>query len=72
LYESWIVGVILQRLTKFPDRAPDAVVGIEENTFAPNPRDDFVTGDNLVPVLKKQDKYLQWDALQLQDTTAAM
>ena len=71
LYESWALGVILQRLTKLPDRAPDAVVGIEENTFAPNPRDDFVPGDNPVLVLNQQDKYLQRDALQLQDMTAA-
>jgi hypothetical protein len=59
LYESRALGVILQRLPKLPDRAPDAVVGIEENTFAPNPRDDFVAGDSLVLVLNEQDKYLQ-------------
>ena len=39
--------------------------------MAPNPRDDLVPGDNLVPVLKEQDKHLQGDALQLQDMIAA-
>ena len=71
LYESRGLGVILQDLTKLPDRAPDAVVGIEENTLAPNPRDDFVPGNNLVPVLKQQEKDLQRDTLQLQHMTAA-
>ena len=71
MYESRALGVILQRLPKLPDRAPDAVVGIEENTFAPNPRDDFIPGDNLVLVLNEQDKYLQGDTLQLQDVPAA-
>ena len=59
LYESRALGVILQRLPKLPDCPPDAIVGVEENTFAPNPRDDFVPADNLVLVLNEQDKYLQ-------------
>src|SRR5271166_2735616 len=37
LYESRALGVILQRLPKLPDCTPDAVVGIEENTFTPRP-----------------------------------
>ena len=71
LNESRALGVILQRLAQFPDRAPDAVVRVEENTFAPNPRDDFVPGDNLVPALNEQDKHLQRDALQLHHMLAA-
>jgi hypothetical protein len=68
---TWIVGVILQRLPKLPDRSPDAVVCIEKDTLTPNPRDDFVPGDNLVLLLNKQDKNLQRDALQFEDVTAA-
>ena len=70
-YESRALGVILQRLPKLADRAPDTVVGIQENTLSPNPGNDFVPGDNLVLVLNEQDKYLQGDTLQLQDVTAA-
>jgi hypothetical protein len=71
LYKSRASGVVLQRLPKLPDGAPDAVVGIQVNTLAPNPGDDSGPGDNLVLVLNKQDKYLQRDTFQLQDVTAA-
>lgn len=70
LYEARTLGVILQRVTKLPDRAPDAVVSIEENAFTPNPRNDLVPGNNLVLALNQEDKYLQWDALHLQDMSA--
>ena len=39
--------------------------------LAPNPGDDFVPGNNLVLVLKQQDKDLQRNALQLQHMIAA-
>jgi hypothetical protein len=71
LYQAWALGVIFQCLTELPDRASNAVVGVEENIFAPNPRDDFIPGDNLAPVLNEQDKYLQGNALQLYDAGAA-
>jgi hypothetical protein len=71
LNESGVLGVILQRLAKLPDRAPDAVVSVEKNTVAPNPRDDFFPGDNLVPPLNEEDQHLQRDALQLHHLLAA-
>src|SRR5450631_2612001 len=71
LNETWATGVIFQRLTKLPDRAPDAVVGIEENTFAPDPRDDFVAGNDLVFVLNEQSEDLQGYALEPDDMPSA-
>ncbi len=62
--ETGIAGVVFQRLAKLPDRASDAVVGIEKNAFAPNPRDNFVEGNNLVFALDEQNEDLQGDALQ--------
>ena len=44
LYESWGLGVILQRLTKLADRTPDAVVGIEENILGPKSARRFGPG----------------------------
>ena len=70
LYESRGLGVILQDLTKLADRAPDTVVGIQENTLAPNPGNDLIPGNNLVPVFKQKEKDLERDALQLQHMTA--
>ncbi|XWK75826.1 hypothetical protein RBB82_23235 (plasmid) [Tunturiibacter lichenicola] len=70
LYESRALGVILQRLPKLPDRAPDAVVGIQEDTLAPNPGNDLLPGNDLVPVFKQQEKDLERDTLKLQYMTA--
>jgi hypothetical protein len=56
LYESRGLGIILQDLTQFADGTPDAVVSIQKDSRAPNPRDDLVPSDNLVPVLKEKDK----------------
>jgi hypothetical protein len=70
LYESRALGVILQRLPKFPDRAPDTVVGIQEDTLAPDPGNDLIPGNNLVPVFKQQEKDVERDTLKLQPMTA--
>jgi hypothetical protein len=59
LYEPWCLGVILQDLTKLADRAPDTVVGIQENALAPNPGNDLIPGNNLVPVLKQKENDLE-------------
>jgi hypothetical protein len=70
LYEPWGLGVILQDLAKLADRAADTVVGIQKDTLAPYPGNDLIPGNNLVPVLKKKEKDLEWDALQFQHMTA--
>ncbi|XWK55277.1 hypothetical protein RBB74_02930 [Tunturiibacter gelidiferens] len=69
MYEPWGLGVILQDLAKLADRAPDTVVGIQENTLAPNPGDDLIPSNNLVPVFKQQEKDLERDTLKLQHMT---
>jgi hypothetical protein len=70
LYESWGVGVVLQDLPKLADCSPDTVVGIQENTLTPNPANDLISGNNVVPVLKQKEKDLERDALQLQHMSA--
>ncbi len=70
LYESRGLGVILQDLTKLTDRAPDTVVRVQESALAPNPGNDLIPGNNLVPVFKQKEKDLERDALQLQRMTA--
>ena len=70
LYETWGLGVILQDLTKLADRAPDTVVGIQENALAPNPGNDLIPGNNLVLVLKQKEKNLERDALEFEHMTA--
>src|SRR6202041_2276015 len=70
LYEPWGLGVILQDLAKLADRTPDTVVGIQEDTLAPNPGNDLIPGNNLVPVFKQQEKDLERDTLELQHMTA--
>src|SRR5580704_5677654 len=51
-YESRGLGIILQDLTQFADGTPNAVVSIQKNSLAPNPGNDLIPSDNLVPVLK--------------------
>jgi len=70
LYEMRGVGIIFQHLTQLPNSAPNAVVGIEKGTFAPNFGDDFVSGNNVARAIEQQDKYLQRDTLELQQMSA--
>jgi hypothetical protein len=71
LDEPWSLGVVLQSLTQLSDGAPDTVVGVEENVFAPNAGDDFVASDSLAPVFDQHNQDLQRDTFQLDQTTAA-
>jgi hypothetical protein len=45
------------------DRAPDTVVGIQENTRAPNSGNDLIPSNNLVSVFKQEEKDLERYAL---------
>jgi hypothetical protein len=46
------------------DGAPDAVIGVEENTLSPNPLDDFVAAHDLAVMLEQQNQDLQGDTLK--------
>ena len=62
--------IILQHSSDLSDCASDAVVGIEEDAFAPDLRDDHVAGDDLVPVVEQQNQDFQRDPFQLQLMTS--
>jgi len=65
LYETRSLGIVLQDLSDLPDRAIDAVIGVKENPFAPNPLDNLFPADELPPALQQQQENFSWDALQL-------
>jgi hypothetical protein len=71
LNEPRHVGVILQDLPELADCAPDAVVGVEEDTLAPDLSDNFVSSDDLTLVLEQQYQDLQRDTFQFQPMTVA-
>src|SRR6267154_4763165 len=47
LDETWLLRVVLQYLANFADSSVDAVVGVEENVFAPDSFDNLVAGHKL-------------------------
>ena len=66
LDKSRLFGVILEHLTDFADGCIDAVVGVEEDIFAPNLFDNLVPADELSVLRDQQQKKLHGDMLQLQ------
>ena len=51
LQELRLLRVILQNLADFPDRGVDALLGIQEDLFAPKPFADLFSGDQFPAVL---------------------
>src|SRR5207302_6174240 len=65
------VGIILQSLPNLADRRVDAVIGIEENIFAPDPAHYLVTLNNLPCPFDQQQKHGGRNTFKLEDTTAS-
>jgi hypothetical protein len=66
LHIDGVFRVVFQNLADFPDRRIDAVVGIQVDILAPDPADDFLSGDQLSFAFYKQEQDLHGDSLQLQ------
>src|SRR6266851_1938915 len=71
LYESRLLGVVLEYLANLADSGVDAVVGVEEDVLAPNPFDDLVAGHELPSGLNQEDQQLRRNPLQLQNPAGA-
>src|SRR5262249_32628581 len=64
-----LFGIVLQDLANLADGAPDAVIGVEENSVTPNFSDNLLAGNNLAPVLKQKNQDLQRNTFQFEHMT---
>lgn len=51
-----MLRIILKNLTDLADRSVDAVVGVQENVFAPNLLDDLIPRDKLPSMLDEKNQ----------------
>jgi len=58
-----------EHLPNLADRTVDAVVGIEEDAFAPDSLDNFFAGDELTLLLNQDDQDLEGKPLQFEETS---
>jgi hypothetical protein len=56
-------------LAGFSDGSVDAVVSIDEDIFAPDGEEDFLTGDEAVAVFGEQEKKLQGNTFEFDEMT---
>ena len=66
-----LLGIVTQDLPDFPNRAIDAVVGIQVVTLPPDPLRDLLPADELSPMLRQEKEYLHGDTLQLERAARA-
>ena len=64
-------GVVPQDLPNLANRSIDAVVGIEEDPFTPDPVDYLLAGYKLSMLRHQQQEQFHGNALQLQRSTVA-
>src|SRR5215471_16713050 len=57
-----LFGIIFQRLPDPANGGVDAVVGVDENAFAPDPFDNFLTNDQLATALYQQEQQFHRNA----------
>jgi hypothetical protein len=71
LYEPGLLGIILQHLPNFADGAVDAVIGVEENSVAPDSLDDLFARDQLTALLDQEEQDFHRDAFQPEPSIGA-
>src|SRR5208282_5290156 len=70
-YELRRIRVVIQRAANLPHRRVDSVVGIEENSFAPDALEDFLARDQLIAPLDQQKQQVERNPFQLERTALA-
>ena len=63
LDETWLFGIIAQRMADLPNRPIDTVVGIEADAFAPDALCNLFPRDEPRVLLQKQEQHLHGDPL---------
>ena len=66
-----IFGIVFEGLAGFADSGVDAVVGVNEDIFAPDGQENFLSGDEAVALLGEQEEQLEWNAFEFDETAGA-
>jgi hypothetical protein len=64
LDESRALGIVFQGLPDFPDRGVDAVLGVDEDIFAPEAVANFLAGDDAALLFGEQEEQFHGDAFE--------
>ena len=71
LDEAGMVGIVFQSLANFADGGIDAVLGVDEDFFAPEAVDDFLAGNDVAVFFREQEEQFHGDAFEFQDAAVA-
>jgi len=69
--ETRVFGIVFEGLAGLADSSVDAVVGVNEDIFTPDGQEDFLSGDETVAVLGKQEEQLEGNAFEFDETAGA-
>jgi hypothetical protein len=71
LHEARPLRIVMKHLTDFANGCVDPLLGIQEDVFAPESRNDFFPADELILVFHEKDQQFHGNFLEPQNSVAA-